>query len=475
MPVVAPVVVNAGRQLPEREVRVPASVAARLRLSESGALQMATASSREDGRVVIEHDVSGDATPVLWVHPQLLHQLRIPSGTALRARYDPTTRTLALGPFVGILALRSRRGVRYGDHEPFFRGLTRMGPKLGIGAFVFGPRDVDWLRRQVFGYAYVGSWPHGRWRRSVYPLPDVVYDRVQTRKAEYSPGFSAFRTRLARTVPRWFNETGFFDKWRMHTALSQNERLRRYLPETALYRGPADLAYFLDKYGTAYMKPVGGSLGLGIVRLQRTSAGYVASYQPGETLLIRRANTIQGLARLVARLTRRGPFIIQQGLPLARWHGRVFDVRILMQRTTGGAWALTKMFSRIAPVGSFTANLSRGGQGCRIDLLLRRVYGKRWPSVHRALRAVGFELAEEIQRTIPGVVGELGLDLGLDRRGRIWLIEVNSKPFLQMTREAGSSRTLSLSVQRPLRFAAHLAGFDDMSNGDGNEERSDRD
>src|SRR5690606_13519128 len=43
--------------------------------------------------------------------------------------------------------------------------------------------------------------------------------------------------------------------------------------------------------------------------------------------------------------------------------------------------------------------------------------------------------------------------------------EVNSKPFLQMTRESGSARTLSLSVQRPLRFAKFLAGFD--------EERSD--
>nr|MBO2476611.1 hypothetical protein [Bacillota bacterium] len=59
-----------------------------------------------------------------------------------------------------------------------------------------------------------------------------------------------------------------------------------------------------------------------------------------------------------------------------------------------------------------------------------------------------------------GTVGELGLDLGIDRLGRIWLIEVNSKPFLQMTREAGSPHILGLSVQRPLRFARYLAGFE---------------
>lgn len=467
MPVAAPVVVAAGHQLPERELRLPAFVAARLGLSEGGAVQLAAGSARAGGHVVVEHDALRGAHPVLRLHPRLLGRLRVSDGTRLRARFDPATRTLALGPFVGILALRSRRSPRYGEHEPFFRSLTRMGPKLGVGAYVFSPRDVDWERRQVYGYAYVGSWPQGRWRRSVYPFPDVVYDRVQTRKAEQSPAFAAFRARLARSVPRWFNQLGFFDKWRMHTALAQNERLRRYLPETTLYRGPADLARFLDKYGVVYVKPAGGSLGLGIVRVQRTSGGFVASHQPGETMLMHRASSVAGIARIVERLVRRGPFIVQQGLPLARWRGRVFDVRVLMQRTTGGRWALTKMFSRIAPVGSFTANLTRGGEGCRIDLLLRRVYGRRHAAIQRALRESGLELAREIERTIPGVVGELGLDLGLDRRGRIWLIEVNSKPFLQMTREAGSIRTLSLSVQRPLRFAACLAGFDETLTANG--------
>lgn len=470
MPVVAPVVVVAAHDVTGREVRLPAAVAARLQLSEGEALQLTAGPVSETGHVVIERDAPTDNAPVVSMHPELLHQLRIPNGARLHTRYEPTTRTMAFGPFVGILALRSRRGPRYGDHEPFFRSLTRMGPKLGISAYMFGPRDVDWPRKQVYGYAYSGRWPSGRWRRSVYPLPDVVYDRVQTRKAEYSPAFARFRTRLSQTVPGWFNQLGFFDKWRMHVALSKSERLRRYLPDTALYQGVADLEQFLSKYGVVYMKPVGGSLGLGIIRVHRTSGGYVASFQPGETLLIRRAPTIRGIARIVDRLTSRSTFIIQQGLPLARWRGRVFDVRILMQRTTGGEWALTKMFSRIAPAGSFTANLSRGGEGCRIDLLLRRVYGRYHTVIQRNLHAAGFEMAREIEEIVPGTVGELGLDLGIDRQGRIWLIEVNSKPFLQMTREAGSARTLSLSVQRPLRFAKHLAGFDDAPRA--HEERS---
>lgn len=460
MPTVGPVLVAAAPLRHRREMRVPASVAARLGLSD-GELQVTAGSARLAAEAVVVADPPDDDTAVLWLHTDLLQQLRIPDGTRLHARWAAPTRTVALGPFVGVLALRSRRGPRYGEHEPFFRSLTRIGPRLGVAAFMFGPRDVDWSRRQVYGYTHVGAGPARRWRRAVYPLPDVVYDRIQTRRAEYRPKFAAFRERLSRSVPAWFNQTGFFDKWRMHVELSRNERLRRYLPETALYGGLHDLERFLSAYRTVYVKPVGGSLGLGIIRLQRTAHGFVAAHQPGETLLIHRAPTVRELARIVARLTRRGPYVIQQGLPLARWNGRPFDVRILMQRTTGGAWTLTKMFSRITAPGRFTANLTRGGQGCRIGLLLRRVYGKRHAALHRSLQEAGFEIAREIEGSVPGVVGELGLDLGLDRRGRIWLIEVNSKPFLQMTREAGSARTLSLSVQRPLRFAKFLAGFDE--------------
>lgn len=463
MPAVAPVIVGAAPHARAREVHIPTSVAALLGLSEGGELQLTAGPVRQAGYAIFTSAPPAGSPVTLSMDPELLHRLHIPHGTRLHARYESSTRTVALGPFVGIMALRSRRGPRYGEHEPFFRGLTRVGNRLGIGTYMFGPRDVDWHRRRVYGYSYSGVWPTGRWRRAAYPLPDVIYDRVQTRRTEYSPKFVQFRERLAALVPCWFNQMGFFDKWRTHVALAKNERLRRYLPDTALYHGPADLERFLTAYGIAYLKPVGGSLGLDIIRVHRTARGYVASYQPGETLLIRRVPTLRSLGHLIGKLIRRGPYVIQQGLPLARWRGRAFDIRILMQRTAGGAWALTKMFSRIAAPGSFTANLTRGGEGCRIGLLLRRVYGRAHIALERKLRAAGLELAREIEQTVPGTVGELGLDLGLDRRGRIWLIEVNSKPFLQMTREAGSARTLSLSVQRPLRFAKYLAGFDDES------------
>lgn len=51
-------------------------------------------------------------------------------------------------------------------------------------------------------------------------------------------------------------------------------------------------------------------------------------------------------------------------------------------------------------------------------------------------------IAETLEEQIDGTLGELGLDIGVDRNGRVWLFEVNAKPgrhiFLHPSlREAG--------------------------------------
>lgn len=459
MTVVHPVLIGAAPYATRREVYVPASVAARLGLA-AGDIQLGAGPLLQPARAVVVPDRPGQAPPQVVMDPALLNQLHVPHGTRLHLRFDPERRALTLGPFVGILALRVRRGPLYGEHDPFFRALTRWGERLAIGAYMFAPRDVDWERRAVHGFTYSGIWPLGRWRRSTFPFPDVVYDRIQTRRTEWSAPYMRFRERLARHVPAWFNETGFFDKWRMHQELSKNPSLERLLPPTERYANAAQLERFLRMGRTVFLKPIGGSLGLGIICVRRTSSGFNLAFQLKDRAVLQYVPNLARAAAKVDRAVRGRAYIIQQGLSLATWRGRPFDVRVLMQRSQRGLWAMTKMYARIAAPGSFTANLSRGGQGAKVGPLLRRLFGARAGTLLRQLHQTGRECAREIERTLSGTVGELGLDLGIDRRGKIWLIEVNSKPFLQMTREAGSPRTLSLSVQRPLRFARWLAGFE---------------
>src|SRR5690606_12561686 len=127
MPAVAPVLVTATPTVSGREVHIPASLAARLGLTEGGELHLTAGSVRQSAHAVIGSELPADGPAELRIHPEFLHRLRIPNGIHLHARWDAATRTVSLGPFVGIMALRSVRGPRYGEHEPFFRSLTRVG------------------------------------------------------------------------------------------------------------------------------------------------------------------------------------------------------------------------------------------------------------------------------------------------------------------------------------------------------------
>ena len=55
------------------------------------------------------------------------------------------------------------------------------------------------------------------------------------------------------------------------------------------------------------------------------------------------------------------PYIVQQGIALATFRGRPFDLRIIFQKNGQGKWQISKKFVRLAPPGSSVANLSSGG------------------------------------------------------------------------------------------------------------------
>ncbi len=149
---------------------------------------------------------------------------------------------------------------------------------------------------------------------------------------------------------------------------------------------------------------------------------------------------------------------MQPDLHLASLRGSPFDIRILMQKDGTGAWRRTKIYARVAAKGRLTSNLSRGGTGYYVGSLLAYPFGR----ARRRLRARSIWRRKTIVHALDEVfetpLGELGLDLGIDRKGRIWLIEVNAKPFRKVV-DAGPKRGVYLSFHRPMAYARHLAGF----------------
>src|SRR5690606_2078210 len=114
----------------------------------------------------------------------------------------------------------------------------------------------------------------GSWRKTQFPLPGVVYNRLTSRKTENSSAVQQLMNDVkTRHQGKVFNER-FLDKTEVFQALRGEASVHKYLPESHLFKNFAMLQQMCQKYPIVFLKPIRGSLGKGIIRILRNPSGY---------------------------------------------------------------------------------------------------------------------------------------------------------------------------------------------------------
>jgi len=436
--------------LPEDALAIPKKLIAAMGLPEGFAGPLSVGSRSRPVRVL-----PSESSARVALSRSLAKELLLPLPKTLWMRFDREHGRLRIGPVVAIFAVKRRKaGPRsprlFGARNLDIRQLMRHARRLNLLAMVLTPDGVQPGRDWVEGFVLSGR----RWAVVRYPVPDVVYDRIQSRSWERRP--SAQRAKqFLRSLPsvKYFNE-GFFDKWALYQKMSGHQALARYLPDTRQLTGPQSLKAFLEEHGATFLKPTEGSQGKGIIRVRRLGAWY--EWRRGTRQ--HKTRRFETLYQGIARIQRRKRYIMQPDLRLATVGGSPFDVRILMQKDGSGTWKRTKIYVRVAPKGRLTSNLSRGGTAMGLGWVLRSRFGKARRRVRANINQAAKTIVEALDEVFDSPLGEIGLDLGVDRRGRVWLIEVNAKPFRKVF-DAGPKRRVFLSFRRPMAYARYLAGF----------------
>lgn len=213
------------------------------------------------------------------------------------------------------------------------------------------------------------------------------------------------------------------NKWLKTEALLSDARLAPYIPRTRNYTA-ANLRQMLNDYKDAVIKPVSGSRGVGVIRIQRIKDGYRS--QSGRS--IRSFQTIDACIGAVNRIRLNRPYIVQRGVQLATIDGRPLDYRVKITRDKTREWRIIAMVGRLARPGLFVTNLSQGGRQLRLaDAIQKSISSEAVSNTKQEMRRIARIGAEVIGRRYPGL-RRLGFDYGLDKNGRIWIFEVNTSP-----------------------------------------------
>lgn len=388
----------------------------------------------------------------------LASRLGLHHGVHLAVSYKPSSRTLILGPLIGVMVSRvySRTPDRpFGAMTPFCRELTEACGLYGGFVYFFTPDDLGGGTGSVPGWVL----QQGRWIKRTFPAPDVLYNRLTSRKLENKPIVQHFMRDVKSRGATVFNEM-YLNKTDVFQALRRESSLSELLPESYHFKNFAMLKAMCGKYQTVFLKPVTGSLGKGIIKISRQSEG---GYQVSYTGLngVRRMGyaTLAQLFSSISSQMKAKRYQIQQGLRLMEVGGRPVDFRALVQRNQHGQWAITSVMARIAANNTFVSNLARGGTLSTVSDAVAKSnlpQGSR-PAVGPKLRNAAINIARGIESQIEGHFAELGVDLAVDTGGRVWLLEVNSKPSKDDNTPNGDNK-IRPSVKQLVLYSQYAAG-----------------
>lgn len=363
-----------------------------------------------------------------------------------------TGQSVRIGPYIGIAAnLKADKTKPFAGQTFFVRQLIEQAQAMGAICFAFSLHDINYSQAQIRGYTYENN----VWEKRLYPLPDVILPRSNNEINRH-----AFRRKLMQMGVHFFNPPGI-GKWGTYKAMLKNPRLIEYLPITRLLNNFSELEGMLNKYPRVYVKPVTGSQGKNIVRISsnKRTGIYEYQYQVKQRRINEKANSLNELEHRLRLSLGKKRYLVQQQINLLRLKGSIMDLRVMTQKNRTGKWLVTGKVFRIGTFGSITSNISGGGSVGDIQSMLKLFFNHK--RVKEIINEVEF-LALETARTLEGrlgPIGELGIDIGVDQAGRVWLIEANLKPARRVFTLIGDNETRLLSVRRPIEYCIYLAGF----------------
>lgn len=336
--------------------------------------------------------------------------------------------TMYIGPVVAVMTT-----VIKNDNPPrgkggrLFKELIDYAGERGVFVYLFNPGKISRRRNNIHGLTYL----KGEWKWGLFPWPDIIYNRIRFRKIEGSKRMIKLINQLSNDERTYFFNSRFLNKREVYEALMTNNETSFMLPETRMF-SRSNLKDLLSKHSELFAKPIGGSIGRGIFKIKtlapnRYSLAQASSYAPSWKGPYSFNMLYQ---HLVNRYVSPNNYLLQQAINLAVYKSRVFDLRGQVQKNNEGKWILTGVAVRVAGKNRFVTHIPNGGRAAVFTDVINNVFPDQEirQKISQQLKTIVNTVPQTLEKQLELNLGILTMDLGLDTEGRIWILELNSKP-----------------------------------------------
>lgn len=288
----------------------------------------------------------------------------------------------------------------------------------GAELLYFSPNAVNFEEKIINGYVYID----GSWQKTRSPFPDVIYNTGSPVELAHS---NEIISRLKEKIPFTTNSIG--NKMSVYKRLLKAHEFANYLIPSNYIHSTRSFFDVFNYYKKIVFKPVNGHKGRDIVFIERIRDEF--------HLLVGTENytyTWDELRSFVSSKIREESYLVQPYINCKTKSGNAYDFRLHVQKNGEGKWVITNCYPRIAPDGSIVSNINSGGATKYLVPFLKQEFDDEYYNVKRYLENFSMQLAahmDEIQQNnFSEFIDELGIDIGLDDLGKIWIYEINWRP-----------------------------------------------
>src|SRR5699024_8102843 len=308
----------------------------------------------------------------------------------------------------------------------FVRLLAKTSKYNDIDLVYFCPRDIDIKRKKVNGKFLIEN----KWVSKEIDIPSFIDASPYSFKYKKVIRFLKENTIISTDSIGSKDET--------YVKLEEDGDFSHLLIPTGKHVHFNDFLDFINKHDKVVVKPRDGLRGRGISMIEKKWNKYKVSYQRDEQTV----NKTE-LEKLYNESWGPENFILQKYVISRTLAGEPFDCRIRLEKNGRGTWAVAIYLVRIGSNQKVVSNVAQGGSVTSLKPFLEANFPDVEAQIRESIKEIAKSLPYKIESLYNVDLSSLGLDIGIDRSGKLYLFEVENGPGF----EFGEGRVASLKSE----------------------------
>lgn len=184
-----------------------------------------------------------------------------------------------------------------------------------------------------------------------------------------------------------------------------------------------DLKDSIEKYKKVVLKPFRGARGKGVYVVERHGESYSIGHKFKEKHLKEHE-----IKQFVDEDIIPHNYMIQKYVSSKNLQGDPFDCRVHVEKNGDGKWESASNYIRIGIGQKVISNVNQGGGVSKLEPFLRTNYEDKWQEISDKLEELAVTLPYRIEELRGTHIMSLGMDVGIDQDGELYIFEVNDGP-----------------------------------------------